>query len=134
MEQSKGATVSFVMPCCSVCYSIAMEDRASTIRPGKKKPLATSSTASILISGARDVMAPNMVANATSAASRPAPILTSPIRGEMPVGSNTYQRLPRKKGRPPHRHENQILMLRLRSMDVENEIAGLIDDFIPEVN
>ena len=45
--------------------------------------------------GAEDVTVPKIVANATSAASRPVPSRTNPIGIAVPDGSNKYQRSPR---------------------------------------
>ena len=37
---------------------------------------------------------PKIVANETSAASRPVPMRSNPVIGEIPVGSNMYQSSP----------------------------------------
>jgi len=59
---------------------------------GPSQPVTTSSVQTLKLTS---VLGPNVVAMATSIASRPLAIRTRPIRGTLLRGSNVYQRPPR---------------------------------------
>src|SRR5688572_12749919 len=65
---------------------------ACVVGLGSSMPAAGFSWATTLILGADHMTLPKMVANATSLASRPVPMRTSPVVGQIPVGSKMYHR------------------------------------------
>jgi hypothetical protein len=58
-------------------------------------PLNESPSARMLMRGIVHWTVPKIVANETSLASRPVPMRSNPIRGEIPEGSKRNQRSPR---------------------------------------
>ena len=72
----------------------AAVETASVGCDGSATPAAGSSSAVNETSGMPELTRPNIVANATSAASRPVPMRIRPVSGEMPVASNSHQRSP----------------------------------------